>query len=151
MPTSIVVHRIATLYFRKKENCFLVVDAWRFEANNIFICHDHPSSYAFYVYISTTCCKKLITQIDFKLFMLFLPLVVSNLWKLSETYLIRLLVAINNRLTKSFITNLLTDFSFNLFFDAACYSIARSIANLLTSQSICSIIYIQVARVCFLR
>lgn len=58
-----------------------------------------------------------------------------------QSHSIRLSVAINNRLPKSFITNLLTKFIFN-FPSAACYSHSvSSIANLLTSLQIvlCSI------------
>ena len=57
-------------------------------------------------------------------------------------YALWFVCAINNRLGKSFITNLLTKFIFN--FPPACLfrRFLLSLANLLTSQSICSIIYI---------
>lgn len=65
-----------------------------------------------------------------------------NIFRSLFVTLFRFVYAINNRLGESFITNLLTKFIFN--FPPACYSrrFLLSIANLLTSQSICSIIYI---------
>jgi hypothetical protein len=57
--------------------------------------------------------------------------------------LFRFVCAINNRLGESFITNLLTKFIFNFHPKLLVIpSFLLSIANLLTSQSICSIIYI---------
>lgn len=119
---------------------------------HIPIYHDHSSSYAFYAFhairvkdvgMISTRKKNLITAKWFQI-------AVSrqqkhekkkHLRNLFDT-LFRFVHAINNRLRKSFITNLLTKFIFN--FPPACYPrrFLLSIANLLTSQSICSIIYI---------